>query len=222
MASWRPITGFQLQASTIRRTANSRRSQDSAGSARPTRRAQPALSKQRLPTIGSARSQPKFSGDAAKLIVLELIGACAMAHSSRGEETPLRPYSVVGDAIPVSLTGSIGDPARGRAIVVSRQSTCLLCHSGPFPEEKFQGNLGPDRLAHDATYSSCYSASTQLPLGTDLLYAGGYQDWGQLDPWLGQYDRLDGVPAARDRQRAKYSSHAAHAVRLRCQRGGNA
>ena len=21
---------------------------------------------------------------------------------------------------------------------------CLLCHSGPFPEERFQGNLAPD------------------------------------------------------------------------------
>ncbi|HXW26021.1 MAG TPA: sulfur oxidation c-type cytochrome SoxX [Xanthobacteraceae bacterium] len=25
-----------------------------------------------------------------------------------------------------------------------RLGTCLLCHSGPFPEEKFQGNLAPD------------------------------------------------------------------------------
>ena len=31
---------------------------------------------------------------------------------------PLRPYTVVGDAIPDSLTGVPGDPARGRAIVV--------------------------------------------------------------------------------------------------------
>ena len=38
-----------------------------------------------------------------------------------------------------------GDPARGRAIVANRQvGLCLLCHSGPFPEERFQGNLAPD------------------------------------------------------------------------------
>ena len=49
------------------------------------------------------------------------------------------------DAIPKSLTGLKGDPARGRAIVASRQvGLCLLCHSGPFPEERFQGNLAPD------------------------------------------------------------------------------
>ncbi len=49
------------------------------------------------------------------------------------------------DAIPESLTGAKGDPARGRAIVATRQvGLCLLCHSGPFPEERFQGNLAPD------------------------------------------------------------------------------
>jgi sulfur-oxidizing protein SoxX len=49
------------------------------------------------------------------------------------------------DAIPESLTGAKGDAARGRAIVANRQvGLCLLCHSGPFPEERFQGNLAPD------------------------------------------------------------------------------
>jgi sulfur-oxidizing protein SoxX len=51
----------------------------------------------------------------------------------------------VGDAIPASLTGAVGDPARGRAIVGNRQKgLCLLCHTGPFPEERFQGTLAPD------------------------------------------------------------------------------
>src|SRR5207245_6351427 len=49
------------------------------------------------------------------------------------------------DGLTKSLTGARGDPARGRAIVVNRQvGLCLLCHSGPFPEERFQGNLAPD------------------------------------------------------------------------------
>ena len=55
----------------------------------------------------------------------------------------LRSYAVVGDAIPMSLTGVPGDPVRGRAITVNRQSTCILCHNGPFPEERFQGDLAP-------------------------------------------------------------------------------
>ena len=51
----------------------------------------------------------------------------------------------VQDSIPASLTSGKGDPARGRAIVTNRQlGLCLLCHSGPFPEERFQGNLAPD------------------------------------------------------------------------------
>jgi L-cysteine S-thiosulfotransferase len=55
----------------------------------------------------------------------------------------LRPYVVIGDAIPESLTGAPGDVARGRALAIARSSTCILCHSGPFPEEKFQGDLAP-------------------------------------------------------------------------------
>jgi len=56
----------------------------------------------------------------------------------------LRSYAVTGDAIPRSLTGMAGDKVRGRALVVERSSTCILCHSGPFPEHKFQGDLAPD------------------------------------------------------------------------------
>jgi L-cysteine S-thiosulfotransferase len=49
------------------------------------------------------------------------------------------------DAMPQSLTGAKGDAVRGRAIVANRQvGLCLLCHSGPFPDERFQGNLAPD------------------------------------------------------------------------------
>jgi len=48
------------------------------------------------------------------------------------------------DSMPQSLTGQPGDPARGRAIVANRTiGLCLLCHSAPIPEERFQGNLAP-------------------------------------------------------------------------------
>jgi hypothetical protein len=43
---------------------------------------------------------------------------------------------------PQPLTATPGDAARGRAIVASRQQgLCLLCHRGPFPEERFQGTV---------------------------------------------------------------------------------
>ena len=65
--------------------------------------------------------------------------ACAIAFSI------LVGNAFAGDSIPASLTGAKGDPARGRAIVANRQvGLCLLCHSGPFPEERFQGGLAPD------------------------------------------------------------------------------
>ena len=52
---------------------------------------------------------------------------------------------MTGDSIMESLSASPGDAVRGRAIVASRQTgLCLLCHSGPFPEERFQGNLAPE------------------------------------------------------------------------------
>ncbi len=53
--------------------------------------------------------------------------------------------TMTGDGIPAALEGAVGDAARGRAIVASRQAgLCLLCHAGPIPEERFQGNLAPD------------------------------------------------------------------------------
>jgi sulfur-oxidizing protein SoxX len=58
------------------------------------------------------------------------------------------------EGIPQSLTGAKGDPARGRAIVANRQvGLCLLCHSGPFPEERFQGDLAPDLRGAGARWS---------------------------------------------------------------------
>jgi len=72
-----------------------------------------------------------------------------------GAETRLAPYSVVGDVIPAPLTQIPGDPARGRAIVISRQEgLCLLCHSGPFPDEQFQGNLAPNLAGAGARWST--------------------------------------------------------------------
>ena len=65
----------------------------------------------------------------------------------------LRPYVVVGDSIPESLTGAPGDAARGRALVLERTNTCILCHSGPFPEEKFQGDLAPNLAGSGSRWS---------------------------------------------------------------------
>ena len=76
-----------------------------------------------------------------------LAGACLVAMGAGSVHAQALPaYAVVNDAIPASLTGMPGDATRGRALVVERSSTCILCHSGPFPEQRFQGDLAP-RLA---------------------------------------------------------------------------
>ena len=64
------------------------------------------------------------------------------------------PFEVVGDAIPTSLTGVPGDAGNGRAIIANRQvGLCLLCHTGPFPEERFQGNLAPNMSGAGSRWS---------------------------------------------------------------------
>jgi len=71
------------------------------------------------------------------------LAAALVALGSAASAQALRPFAVVGDAIPASLTATAGDAARGRALVVERSSTCILCHSGPFPEQSFQGDVAP-------------------------------------------------------------------------------
>ena len=71
-----------------------------------------------------------------------LVGALLVLSGIAGAEE-LRSYVVTGDAIADSLTGARGDATRGRALLLNRTSTCILCHGGPFPEERFQGDLAP-------------------------------------------------------------------------------
>lgn len=78
-----------------------------------------------------------------------IVGRLALllgAWSSIGlAQTPLAAVVIDGDAIIAPLTAVPGDPARGRAIVANRQvGLCLLCHAGPLPEVRFQGNLAPN------------------------------------------------------------------------------
>ena len=96
---------------------------------------------------GSGRSPRKLSAEwpgrralaGFAGLVLACGGLCLAA-----DEAGLVPYEIIGDAIPAPLTGTPGDPARGRAIVGNRQlGLCLLCHSGPFPEDRLQGTLAP-------------------------------------------------------------------------------
>ncbi len=95
-----------------------------------------------MPKHGFKPARPKSLGSLLQATAV-LVLAAAVLEQARAQE--LRPFAIVGDAIPEPLTGTKGDPARGRAIVVDRQrGLCLLCHAGPFPEQRFQGDLAPD------------------------------------------------------------------------------
>ena len=81
------------------------------------------------------------------------IAASAVALPGAAAAQVLQNFVVVGDAIPVSLTGVPGDAARGRALVVERSSTCILCHNGPFPEQRFHGDLAPNLAGAGSRWS---------------------------------------------------------------------
>ena len=84
--------------------------------------------------------------------------AAALAMTALAPVAPhaeLAPVMIVGDAIPQPLTSEAGDPARGRAIVVDRQKgLCLLCHVGPFPDQRFQGDMAPDLAGAGSRWTS--------------------------------------------------------------------
>ena len=78
-----------------------------------------------------------------RLVLFLLVALTAHVHAQ----------TIIGDAIPTPLAAP-GDPVRGRAIIIDRQKGfCLLCHSGPFPEQRFMGNLAPDLAGAGARYS---------------------------------------------------------------------
>jgi sulfur-oxidizing protein SoxX len=110
------------------------------------------------------------------------LAAAALALPLEANAQDLRPYVVSGDAIADSLTGMPGDAARGRALVLDRASTCILCHSGPFPEAKFQGDLAP-------SLAGAGSRSTEGQLRLRLV------DASRLNPGtiMPSYYRLEGL-----------------------------
>jgi len=77
----------------------------------------------------------------AVLTLSFLIGHGAVAQT---EESPRVAYRIEHGGISAPLTRDAGDPVRGRAIALSRDSgNCFLCHSFPDAAATPQGDLGP-------------------------------------------------------------------------------
>jgi L-cysteine S-thiosulfotransferase len=124
--------------------------------------------------------------------IARLITAAAFALPCAAGAQTLASYAVVGDGIPESLTGAPGDPTRGRALVLDRASTCILCHSGPFPETRFQGDLAP-------SLAGAGSRSTVSQLRLRLV------DAARLNPAtiMPSYYRVDGLERVSSNWRGK-------------------
>jgi sulfur-oxidizing protein SoxX len=84
-----------------------------------------------------------------------LCAAAALQVAHAQPETDLRStYTIVGDGIPKPLTGDRPNVENGRRIVTERQTgLCVLCHSGPFPEARFQGDLATNLAGAGSRWS---------------------------------------------------------------------
>jgi sulfur-oxidizing protein SoxX len=81
----------------------------------------------------------------AGIVGAALIALPGSAWSAEPGPPAVASYAVAGDAIPKPLTDRPGDAGHGRAIAADRQTgLCVLCHAGPFADERFAGNVGPD------------------------------------------------------------------------------
>ncbi|MEP7206675.1 MAG: sulfur oxidation c-type cytochrome SoxX [Casimicrobiaceae bacterium] len=68
-----------------------------------------------------------------------------IARTVLADPSPVPPGAVIvaGDAIAAPLAPA-GDAARGRALLVARESAnCILCHAIPDPALRFAGDVGP-------------------------------------------------------------------------------
>jgi sulfur-oxidizing protein SoxX len=70
-------------------------------------------------------------------VLVGLAGCAAWAPDA------VTPYRVDGDAIRERLAPAAGDAVRGKAVVIARDSNCLLCHAVPDSGVRAMGNIGP-------------------------------------------------------------------------------
>lgn len=114
--------------------------------------------------------------------IVHIAVIAALAFPSVAVADALVRYNILGDGIPESLTGLPSDAAQGRKLVLDRSTTCILCHSGPFPETRFQGDLAPNLSGSGTRWSA-----SQLRLR--LVDASHFNP----DTIMPSYYRVDGL-----------------------------
>ena len=73
---------------------------------------------------------------AAGVFVVVLFAGCAVPSGGLH-------YQISNGEIRQPLSGGTPDAERGRKLLVSRDSNCILCHAAPETGERFFGNLAP-------------------------------------------------------------------------------
>ncbi|MSP20853.1 MAG: sulfur oxidation c-type cytochrome SoxX [Alphaproteobacteria bacterium] len=82
---------------------------------------------------------------AAALLAPAVVAGDAVAQTTpQGPPSPLVRFTIVDNTIPEPLTDVPGDPDRGKRVVTNASnSTCLICHKMPIPEQPDQGQIAP-------------------------------------------------------------------------------
>jgi L-cysteine S-thiosulfotransferase len=77
------------------------------------------------------------------------------AHADNPATAAALASRIIGDGIPEPLAAESGDPVRGRALIVARESAnCVLCHPLPDRAVSFAGDLGPSLAGVGARLSA--------------------------------------------------------------------
>lgn len=110
-------------------------------------------------------------------------GLALMQAGALAQDLPVVPYRIESGGISAPLGGATGDAERGRKLVTDRRKgLCLLCHSGPFPEERFQGNLAP-------SLASVASRLTESQIRLRIVDSAAINPASLMPP----YHRLEGL-----------------------------
>ena len=102
-------------------------------------------------------------------------------------------YRAVDGGIPQPLSDQSGNADRGRRIVTDRQvGLCTMCHSGPFSEVRFQGNISTNLAGAGARWTSAQLRLRLVDpqrLNPDSIMPGYFRNHGLQQvgkAWQGQ------------------------------------